>query len=121
MKIPINEFEQHVDEELLKRGIQYFKNGNVLQVDEVSGGEYEAEVEGSETYTVNVTIKEGIITELKCTCPYDWGAVCKHEVAVIFYLLQEELGLDAKTKKKATTEKSSRLPGLVNISPFFLY
>ena len=107
MKIPINEFEQHVDEELLKRGIQYFKNGNVLQVDEVSGGEYEAEVEGSETYTVNVTIKEGIITELKCTCPYDWGAVCKHEVAVIFYLLQEELGLDAKTKKKATTETGS--------------
>ena len=103
MKIPINEFEQHVDEEILKRGIQYFRNGNVSQVDKLSGGEYEAVVEGSETYTVNLTLKEGIITELECTCPYDWGPVCKHEVAVLYYLQHEQLN----SKEYSFTEKGS--------------
>src|ERR1035437_7307077 len=101
MKIPINEFEQHVNEVILKRGIQYFKNGNVGQVDELIGGEYEAEVNGSETYIVNVTLKEGIITELKCTCPYDLGSVCKHEVAVMYYLQQEQLNSTADSKEKS--------------------
>ena len=27
MKIPLNEFEIHVDEDILKRGLQYFKKG----------------------------------------------------------------------------------------------
>jgi len=44
MKIPINEFEQHVEEDILKRGLQYFKKGYVSQVEELSGGEYEAVV-----------------------------------------------------------------------------
>ena len=107
MNIPINEFEQHIDEDILKRGLQYFKKGYVTQVDELSGGEYEAVVEGSETYIVNLTLKNGVITQQDCTCPYDWGPVCKHEVAVMFYLQQEELGLTAKTKKQAVSETGS--------------
>ena len=104
MKIPINEFEQHVEEDILKRGLQYFKKGYVSQVEELSGGEYEAVVEGSETYIVNLTLKNGVITDQSCTCPYDWGPVCKHEVAVMFYLQQEELGLTVNPKKKEVSE-----------------
>lgn len=104
MKIPLNEFEQHIDEVILKRGLRYFKNGNVRQVDELSAGEYEAIVDGSETYTVRMEIKSGVMQSHYCTCPYDMGPVCKHEVAVLFYLQQDELGIQAKaTKKKATT------------------
>ena len=54
MNIPINEFEQHIDEDILKRGLQYFKKGHVTYVDELSAGEYEATVEGTETYTVHL-------------------------------------------------------------------
>jgi len=109
MKIPLNEFEQHIDEDILKRGLQYFKKGYVTSVDELSGGEYEATVEGSETYTVHMEIKNGLINGSYCTCPYDWGPVCKHEVAVMFYLQQEELGIKAKSKKEAKIKASSGL------------
>ncbi len=98
MKSPLNEFEQHIDEDILKRGLQYFKKGYVTNVDELSGGEYEATVEGSETYTVHLEIKNGVINGSYCTCPYDWGPVCKHEVAVMFYLQHEELVLKPSQK-----------------------
>jgi hypothetical protein len=107
MKIPINEFEQHVNEVILKRGNEYFKNGNVGLVDELISGEYEAVVNGSETYIVNVTLKEGIITKLKCTCPYDMGPECKHEVAVLYYLQQELLNSTAESKENSSTLKGS--------------
>jgi len=104
MKIALNEFEQQIDEDILKRGLQYFKKGYVTSVDELSGGEYQATVEGSETYTVHMEIKNGIMNGCYCTCPYDWGPVCKHEVAVLFYLQQDELGLEAKPKKAAKSK-----------------
>jgi len=106
MKIPLNEFEQHIDEDILKRGLQYFKKGYVTSVDEMSAGEYQATVEGSETYTVHMEIKNGVINGSYCTCPYDWGPVCKHEVAVMFYLQQEELGIKAKPKKEEKVKAS---------------
>ena len=104
MNIPLNEFEQHIDEDILKRGLQYFKKGYVTSVDELSGGEYEAIVEGSDTYIVQLQLKNGSLTTCNCTCPYDWGPICKHEVAVMFYLQQDALGL--KAKKKTSTKSS---------------
>jgi hypothetical protein len=114
MKIPLNEFEQHIDEDILKRGLQYFKKGTVSRVDELSGGEYEATVEGSETYTVHMEIKNGVIQGSYCTCPYDWGPVCKHEVAVMFYLQQEELGIKAKPKKEEKVKASPKVTPSLN-------
>ena len=110
MKIPLNEFEIHVDEDILKRGLQYFKKGYVTAVDELSAGEYEATVEGSESYTVHMEVKNGVMNGCYCTCPYDWGPICKHEVAVMFYLQQEELGIESnpqKTAKKPRAKASS--------------
>lgn len=99
MQIPLNQFEQYIDETILKRGLQYFKKGHVHEPEEISPGKYEAIVEGTEDYTVQLTLKNGIITEHVCDCPYDFGPVCKHVAAVIFYLQQDELELNKKTKK----------------------
>ena len=109
MKIPLNEFEIHVDEDILKRGLQYFKKGYVTAVDELSAGEYEATVEGSESYTVHMEVKNGVMNGCYCNCPYDWGPICKHEVAVMFYLQQEELGIASNPQKtaKRTRAKAS--------------
>jgi len=41
-EIPLNQFEQYIDETILEGGLSYFEDGNVLQVDEISQGEYEA-------------------------------------------------------------------------------
>ena len=104
MQIPLNQFEQYIDETILKRGLQYFKSGRVNEVEEISPGKYEAIVEGTEDYTVQLTLKNGIITEYTCDCPYDFGPVCKHVAAVIFYLQQDELDLNKKPKRTKTNQ-----------------
>jgi uncharacterized Zn finger protein len=106
MQIPLNQFEQYIDETILIRGLTYFKNGHVHEPEEISPGEYEAIVEGTEDYTVQLMLKDGTITEYVCDCPYDMGPVCKHVAAVIFHLQQDELDLNKKTK----TEKSGKAP-----------
>ena len=104
MQIPLNQFEQYIDETILKRGLQYFKSGRVNQVEEISPGKYEAIVEGTEDYTVQLTLKNGIISEYTCDCPYDFGPVCKHVAAVIFYLQQDVLDLNKKQKRTKTNQ-----------------
>jgi len=106
MQIPLTQFEQYIDETILKRGLQYFKKGHVHEPEEISPGVYEAIVEGSEDYTVQLTLKNGMITEYVCDCPYDFGPVCKHVAAVIFYLQQDELELGNKTKRAKTSQTS---------------
>ncbi len=114
MKIPLTEFELHIDETILNRGLQYYKKGLVNEPEEVAPGEFEAIVEGTELYTVQLAIKNEVITEHVCSCPYDMGPVCKHVVAVIFHLLQNELDLKVKSKTKTRegtkdgTEKKTR-------------
>ena len=102
MEIPLSHFEEYIDEPILKRGLSYFKNGFVHEPEEIRPGDYEAVVEGSEDYTVKLSISNGVITEHSCDCPYDMGPVCKHVAAVVFYLEQEKLGLTQSTKKGST-------------------
>ncbi len=104
MQIPLNQFEQCIDETILKRGLSYFKKGNVTHFDQITQDEFEATVEGTEDYIVRLKVKNSIVTENSCTCPYDYGSVCKHVAAVIFYMQQENLDLQPSRKKKKSTE-----------------
>jgi len=111
MKIPLNEFEQLIDERILKRGLSYFKGGAIADFTEISKGEFEAIVSGTEEYTVQLEICNDTIIEHNCDCPYDMGAVCKHVVAVIFHLQQGKLELNypnPTTKKKKRTKSISQ-------------
>jgi hypothetical protein len=117
MKIPLNEFEQLIDESILKRGLSYFKSGAVTDFAEISTGEYEAIVSGTEEYTVQLEIKNNTVIEHNCDCPYDMGAVCKHVVAVIFYLQQDELELNqpnpSNPKKKKAKSVNQQVKDLL--------
>lgn len=117
MNIPLNEFEQHIDEKILKRGLSYYKGGAISDFLEISNGEYEAIVSGTEEYIVKLEINKNIITEHNCDCPYDIGPVCKHVVAVIFYLQQDELELNQPnstiSKKKKTKSVSQEIKELL--------
>lgn len=86
MEILLDEFEHQVDETILERGFDYFEKRYVTDVTAVGDGMYEITVEGSDTYTVRLNIQGNIVTELECDCPYDWGPICKHMVAALFYL-----------------------------------
>ena len=121
MQFPIDLFEQYIDETILKRGLSYFKKGHVISFDEITHGEYEANVIGTDEYLVKLKVKNKNVIENSCTCPYDMGSVCKHTVAVLFYMQQEELGLKPadkeqakkkpKTKKKTVSEQVDEILG----------
>jgi hypothetical protein len=118
MRIPLNEFEQLIDESILKRGLAYFKGGAITDFSEISNGEYEAIVSGTEDYSVQLEIKNNVIIEHNCDCPYDMGAVCKHVVAVIFHLQQDELELNhsfpnSLQKKKKTKSDNQQIKELL--------
>ena len=121
MKIPLNEFEQLIDERILKRGLSYFKGGAITDFTEISTGEYEAIVSGTEDYTVQLEISNNAITEHNCDCPYDMGPVCKHVVSVIFHLQQDELELNQPnftiSKKKKTKSVSQQVKELLKTIP----
>jgi len=53
----LNDFEQHIEPTVLKRGRSYYKSGAVVSLAEVDGGVFQAEVQGSETYTVSVELE----------------------------------------------------------------
>lgn len=91
MKIPLSQFEQSIDAIILNRGLIYFNRGAVIDLERTSNDDYKATVIGSKAYTVELKIKNQIIVEHNCNCPYDMGPVCKHVVAVIFYLQKDKL------------------------------
>jgi uncharacterized Zn finger protein len=81
-----------------ERGYDYYHSGAVYEVVR-RGDELTAEVEGSQydPYTVRVTLDESGIAATECTCPYDWGGICKHIVAVLLYYIHE---VEAVTEKR---------------------
>ncbi|MFN0189435.1 MAG: SWIM zinc finger domain-containing protein [Bacteroidia bacterium] len=99
MQIPFNQFELYIDETILKRGLSYFKKGFVSVCEEVAIGVYQAYVIGEDEYTVELNVKGDTLLEHNCSCPYDLGPICKHVVAVLFYLQQDALELRPAEKK----------------------
>ncbi|MEG9298253.1 hypothetical protein V6B33_17455 [Mangrovibacillus sp. Mu-81] len=84
----IHGFENHVDKTILDRGYCYYIDGNVTKASKQSENTFLFQVEGSEDYEVLVeTAADGHILHSQCDCPYDFGPVCKHEVAAYFRIL----------------------------------
>lgn len=42
---------------------------------------------GSDEYETSVTLNQEGIHSSSCTCPYDWGGMCKHQVALLLTYL----------------------------------
>lgn len=105
MIIPLHSFEQYIDETILKRGLSYFEKGYISEFITLSENEYEAIVEGSEEYTVHLKILNDNIVSHDCNCPYDFGSVCKHVVATLFYMQQDVLNLSENKPKKVKIQK----------------
>ena len=80
----IDDFENQIDPTILSRGQAYYEEGAVVELEQVRQGLYEATVAGSDDYIVEVEIRKGEVKALECDCPYDYGPVCKHEVAVLY-------------------------------------
>ena len=101
----INSFENNIDSRILNRGESYFQESAVEELVEVGGNKWQAQVDGSELYDVEVEINKNTIDDWSCTCPYDWGPICKHVVATLFAIRAE---LNVEKSKRPQKSKSRK-------------
>ena len=66
---------------IYERGVGYYDAGAVVRI-ERKDDVFHARVEGTKTYRVTLTMRPAGPPALHCTCPYDYGAVCKHGIAL---------------------------------------
>src|SRR5437868_1117897 len=71
-------------EKSFERGKSYYRGGAIVEPLR-QGLELRAECEGSEyePYQISVTLGAKGVAETSCACPYDWGGICKHIVALL--------------------------------------
>ena len=67
------------------KGVGYARRGAIQKL-VLEGETYRARVQGTLLYDVRIWDQEGDIGT-SCTCPFDWGGICKHVVAVMVRLL----------------------------------
>lgn len=73
------------------------------------GSRIRARVSGSDVvpYRVDLDASDG---EVSCTCPYDWGEVCKHAVAVALLALSDAESIEESTLRR--TQSALRIADL---------
>ena len=84
MLLTLDNFEQSVESKIVERGLNYFKGGDVARLEKVADGEFSALVLGSDRYEVFIKLDGKTISKHECDCPYDYGDVCKHKIAVFY-------------------------------------
>ena len=103
----LKNFENQVEAKILDRGFSYYENDQVEDIDQIEEKEFSATVLGSDEYTVFIKLsEEHEIISSSCDCPYDWGNICKHEVAVLYYLKDSEEYKDYPSAGKISRIKS---------------
>lgn len=70
------------------RGEDYYENGYVKNIVK-RGDVYEGIVLGSEKYKVTLDMSYDM-PDFECSCPYDFGGICKHAVAFGLAVINEE-------------------------------
>jgi len=67
-----------------ERGADYYRGGAVFDTRRV-GDELRGQCRGSSytPYRVSAQLSPGGVVATYCTCPYDWGGICKHIVALL--------------------------------------
>lgn len=88
----LQDFENQIDSKILKRGKEYFNNDCVEFLEETKKGYWTANVSGTDEYTVEIQLdsKENI-KKCFCDCPYDYGDICKHIVAVLYAISEDKI------------------------------
>ena len=103
MQLKIENFEKNIEQKIVERGLSYYKSGDVKRLEKVSENEFSAVVFGTEKYSLFVKLNGEMIVEHECDCPYNYGDVCKHEVAV-FYAIRNGDFTDTSEKMKSLLE-----------------
>lgn len=91
------------------RGQSYYEEGRVLDVTR-RGELLQAAVEGSqyEPYTVLIEFNDSGVATTECSCPYDYGGICKHRVAVLLTYLHDSEVIDQRPAVSEVVDDASR-------------
>ena len=89
-KLTMSDVRQLASAQSFERGEGYCASGAVLEPQQ-QGNTLTARVRGSEyePYRVTITLEPAGIAHTRCTCPYDWGGICKHIVATLLTWVRE--------------------------------
>lgn len=83
---------------ILERGYDYYLENAVENID-ISEDIIRADVIGSEDYEVEISVNNGEVTDMYCSCPYALdGKKCKHMAAVL-YEWSEDAGEEEAAKE----------------------
>lgn len=102
------DFEDCFDSLILSCGEKYYKENRILDIwyqqDLVT-----AYIEGSEIYRIEIRANDNELNNFYCSCPYseDGEYMCKHIVAVLYYLEENDIPeLEVSNKKSEKKEKN---------------
>ena len=92
------------------RGYDYFKEGNVLNLERIDDHKYKGQVIGSGNDPYDVVIDLEHPKRSTCTCPHAEGTrrVCKHKVALYFSLYPEAAEKALKEAEEWEAEEEKR-------------
>lgn len=69
---------------ILSRGEEYYES-ELVEIEAMDEQSIEATVEGTDTYSVEIVLKNNRVAQMDCDCPYAAdGNNCKHMAAVLF-------------------------------------
>ncbi len=111
----INNFQNNINKTILDRGYDYYIEGNIIETYNQEDSKYIFIVQGSEEYEVVVKLdKNGEIVYSDCDCPYDFGPICKHQVAAFCKLYEIFNSEDNSISTKKQVAKQSEIKEVLN-------
>lgn len=111
MTLTLSNFKTVIDDTILDRGRRYLGSSQVVDLEEDGDGRWSAQVEGTEVYEVVIEQDDKGVLSCECTCPYDWGPICKHIAAVLHAIEEafpeytEDKPYKPRKKRKTRAEK----------------
>lgn len=104
----IENFDSELSLTLLKRGKDYFRNGQITDLEEKRNGIWTALAFGSDEYEVEIHLKGIEVEDTVCSCPFD-GLVCKHAIGTMFAIREETSGETSRAKRKKSSNPKKKL------------
>ena len=110
MNIPfdLSDLRRIATDSSFERGQDYYSEGAVRELT-YDGRQFSARVAGTYRYRVTIggTSEE---PRMRCTCPYDYGGICKHLVAAGLAILEGEAGTGATYEEAIIVEEPTLSP-----------
>ena len=107
--LTLKNFEADINATILKRGSKYFRDGAVMNIEEPEAGKWEAEVEGTEDYSVEINLENNNqVTNSSCDCPFE-NPICKHVIAVLYAIKAKVENPEACPVKKSSKQSFQEL------------